>query len=252
MKKLSVTIITKNEEAHIADALASVSFADETIVVDSGSTDRTVEIAEKSATKVVFHEWPGHVAQKDYAVSLAANDWVLSIDADERVSPELAAGIREALANPTVDGFRVRRKAFYLGRWIEHCGWYPDYRIRLWNRRRGRWGGMDPHDWVEVDGAAGTIDADILHYTYDGISDHVKTIDFFTTIGARRYFEAGRRSRLWDLVLRPPLAFLAKYFVKQGFRDGAPGLVVCLLHGYYVFLKYAKLWELQRGGGSAS
>ena len=247
MEKLSVTIITQDEEANIADALRSVAFADETVVVDSGSSDGTVEIARKLAGKVLHHDWPGHVAQKNYAVGQATHDWILSIDADERVSGELANQIKAILAGPDADGYRVRRKAFYLGRWIRHGGWYPDYRVRLFHRRRASWKGVDPHDLVAVDGKVGTIDADILHYTYNSISDHLCTINSYTTISARRYRELGRRCRWWDLVLRPPAAFLQKYLVKRGFLDGRTGLVICLLHGYYVLLKYAKLWELSHG-----
>ena len=244
MEKLSVTIITKNEEARIADALRSVAFADEAVVVDCGSADRTVEIARGLGARVVHHDWPGHVAQKNYAVGHASHRWVLSLDADERVSPELAERVQNTLRAPDAAGYRVRRRTWYLGRWIRHCGWYPDSRVRLFDRERARWGGIDPHDLVEVDGPVGTLDADLLHYSYDDIADHLRTIDGFTTIGARRYFELGRRAGVTDLLVRPPLAFLNKYVVKRGFLDGIPGLVVCLLHGYYVLLKYAKLWEL--------
>ena len=244
MEKLSVTIITKNEESRLADALLSVSFADEVVVVDCGSADRTVEIARGSGAKVIHHDWPGHVAQKNFAVEQASHRWILSLDADERVSPELAERVRATLRAPDAAGYRVRRRAWYLSRWIEHCGWYPDARVRLFDRERARWGGIDPHDRVEVDGPVGTLDADLLHYSYDDLADHARTINSFTTIAARRYFELGRRCRARDLVFRPPLAFLNKFVLKRGFLDGLPGLVVCLLHGYYVLLKYAKLWEL--------
>lgn len=248
MEKLSVTIITKNEEANLPAALASVSFADQTVVVDSGSTDRTVQIAAESSAKVIVNEWPGHVAQKNFAVDQAEHEWILSIDADERISDKLADQIRRVLDNPEADCYRVRRKTFYLGRWIKHCGWYPDYRIRLFNRNHARWGGIDPHDIVESKGKVADLDGEILHYSYRDISDHLKTIDFFTGITARRFFEKGRRCRLWHFVFHPPFAFLQKYFLKLGFMDGRAGLIICLLHGYYVLVKYAKLWELQRTG----
>jgi glycosyltransferase involved in cell wall biosynthesis len=244
MERLSVTIITKNEEARLPDALRSVAFADEVVVVDCGSTDRTVEIARGLGATVIHHDWPGHVAQKNYAVKRASHRWVLSLDADERVSPELAERVRAALASPAAAGYRVRRRTWYLGRWIAHCGWYPDARVRLFDRERARWGGIDPHDLVEVNGPVADLDADLLHYSYHDLADHLRTINDFTTIAARRYFELGRRCRATDLVFRPVLAFLNKYVMKLGFLDGTPGLVVCLLHGYYVLLKYAKLWEL--------
>jgi len=249
MEKLSVTVITKNEEHNIADALLSVDFADEIVVVDSGSEDRTVEIARRFTDRVIEKDWPGHVAQKNYAVEAASHDWILSIDADERVSPELAAGIRRVLAEgPDRDGYRVRRKVFYLGRWIRHCGWYPDYRVRLFDRRKAKWTGLDPHDIVEVHGETGRIEADLLHYTYRDISDHLGTIDSYTTIGARRYKEAGRRAGAWDILLRPPYTFLKKYVFQRGFLDGFAGLLISMLSAYYVFLKYAKLWEMGRKG----
>jgi glycosyltransferase involved in cell wall biosynthesis len=244
MEKLSVTIITRNEEARLADALRSVAFADEVVVVDCGSTDSTVAVARAMGAIVVHHDWPGHVAQKNFALERASHRWVLALDADERVTPELARLVRAALESPTAAGYRVRRRTWYLGRWIRHCGWYPDARVRLFDRTCARWGGINPHDVVEVSGPVAALDGDLLHYSYDDLADHLRTIDSFTTISARRYHELGRRCRPWDLALRPPLAFINKYLLRLGFLDGVPGLVVCLLHGYYVLLKYAKLWEL--------
>jgi glycosyltransferase involved in cell wall biosynthesis len=242
--KLTVTVITKNEADNIERCLASAPFADEIVVVDSGSDDGTVEIARRFTDRVVINAWPGHVAQKQHAVDLAEHDWILSLDADEEVSDELAAQI-EALkaAGPEREAYTVRRRTFYLGQWINHSGWYPDTRIRLFDRRRARWGGTNPHDEVICDGSVGELAGDVNHYSYRDMSHHLSRINEYTTIMAAESFAKGRRAGLVDLLLRPPFAFVKKYVLQKGFLDGRHGLVVCALTGYYVFCKYAKLWE---------
>jgi len=246
VKPLSVTIIAKNEERNIAKALESVSFADEIIVVDSESSDRTCEIARQRHAKVIVRPWPGHVAQKNYAISQATHDWILSIDADEVVSERLAISIKHALEDPPTDitAYRVSRKVWYLGRWIRHCGWYPDQRIRLFRKDKSKWGGIDPHDIVQTDGKVMDLDGDLLHFTYRNMAHHLDTVNKYTTIMATRYYELGRSSRIIDVLFRPPFTFIKKYFFNLGFLDGIPGLVICIIASYYVFLKYAKLWEL--------
>ena len=243
--RLSVCIVAMNEEDRIADCLRSVDFADEWIVVDSHSTDRTREVAVDLGARVVERDWPGHVEQKNFAIDQAQHDWVLCLDADERISPELRASVLAALArNEQPDGFECARRTWYLGRWIRHGGWYPDRKLRLFRRSRGRWGGTNPHDHVFVEGGVERLDGDILHYSYRSLSDHLKTIDSFTTIAAREKLARGRTAGLLDLVGRPSWKLLRMYVLKGGFLDGVPGLVVAVTGSFYVFLKYAKLREM--------
>jgi len=248
--KLTVTVITRDEARHIEAALQSVAWADEIIVVDSGSTDDTVSIARRMATRVEVREWPGYGAQKNYAAEIASNDWILSLDADERVTPELGEEIRNTLkAAPTHCGYRLPRVTWYLGRWIRSTDWYPDYQLRLYDRRAARWNTRRVHESVEADRAPGILRHELQHYAYRDIADHLETIDRYTTLAARQMHEAGRRASVLDLALHPPAAFLRNYVAKGGFRDGATGLVISRMNAYYVFLKFAKLWELQQRSG---
>jgi glycosyltransferase involved in cell wall biosynthesis len=247
LKKLSVAIITRNEEGNIDRCLSSVAFADEIIVLDSGSEDRTVEIARRYTDRVIETDWPGHVKQKQRAVDQAAHDWILAIDADEEVTLLLRESIQAALSEEEgKDAYTLTRKVYYLGQWINHCGWYPEWRIRLFNRRKGRWGGYDPHDKVESSGTVGKLLGDLNHYSYRDVSHHLARINEYTTIMARQYFQKGRRGRFDQMLLRPPFNFIKKYFWQMGFLDGVAGFVICVLASYYVFLKYLKLWELGR------
>ncbi|MBI5442820.1 MAG: glycosyltransferase family 2 protein [Deltaproteobacteria bacterium] len=249
--RLSAILICKDEVEKIRGTLESVRFCDEVIVVDSGSTDGTLEICRELADVVVERGWPGHVAQKNHALSLARGEWVLSLDADERVTPELAEEIRRVLAaEPHVDGFFINRHVHYLGRWIDHSGWYPEPRLRLFRRTMGRWGGTNPHDEVILDGPSGRLRGDIVHFTYDDLEDHVRTLNGFSSILAGEHAAAGRRFSWAALLLRPPLEFLKKYVLKRGFLDGPQGFFVASLSAVYVFLKAAKLWEKERVGGS--
>lgn len=245
---LSVCIITLNEADHIEACLASVAFADEWIVVDSHSTDATRELAERHGARVVERDWPGHVAQKNAALELATHDWVLCLDADERVSTELRTSILAALdAAERADGYEMARRTWYLGRWIRHGGWYPDRKLRLFRRSVGRWGGIDPHDHVELDGRTERLAGDLLHFSYDSVSDHLATIDSFTSIAAREKQKRGKRASLLDLVGRPVWKFVRMYLLRGGFLDGWQGFVVAALGSYYVLLKYVKLRELSLG-----
>lgn len=244
--KLTVTVITRDESAHIAAALQSVSWADEIIVVDSGSTDDTVAIARRYATRVEHRDWPGYSAQKNYAAAVASNDWILSLDADERVTPQLAAEIRQALTSePAVRGYRVPRVTWYLGRWIRSTDWYPDYQLRLYDRRAGTWNGRRVHESVTLQGAPAVLRHELQHYAYRDISDHLATIDRYTTLAAEQWLSEGRRTNGFELFIHPRLAFLRNYLLRGGFKDGAAGLLVSKMNSYYVFLKLAKLWELQ-------
>lgn len=245
--KLTVTVITRNEAAHIVPALQSVAWADEIVVVDSHSTDDTVALARPHATRVEVRDWPGYGAQKNHASESAANDWILSIDADERVTPELAAEIRELLAGePPARGYRIPRVTYYLGRWIRSTDWYPDYQLRLFDRRAGRWNGRRVHESVELQGAPGRLRHDLQHYAYRDISHHLATIDRYTTLAAEQAFADGRRTSALAAFVHAKLAFLRNFILRHGFTDGSVGLVVSTLNSYYVFLKLAKLLELQR------
>ncbi len=247
MAPLTATIITRNESAHIADALDSVSWADEILVVDAESTDNTVALARRTAARVIVREWPGYVAQKNFAAEQACHDWILSLDADERVTPALAGEIRGLLrTGPQAAGFRVPRVSFYLNRWLRSTDWYPDFQLRLYDRRRARWDGRYVHESVKAEGAVAKLRGELLHYPYRDISEHLATIDRYTTLAARQAAESGGRAGAVDLLLRPPVAFLRNYLLRAGIKDGQAGLVVSVLNSYYVFLKFAKLWELQR------
>jgi len=248
--KLTVTVITRNEAANIEAALASVRWADEILVVDSESTDDTAAIARRYATRVDVRPWPGYSAQKNYAAALAANDWILSLDADERVTPALAAEIQSLLqSEPPYRGYRVPRVSHYLGRWIRGTDWYPDYQLRLYDRRAGEWNGRRVHESVALKGEPGRLTNDLEHHPYRDISDHLATIDRYTTLAAEQMRAEGRIPSLAGVALHPPFAFLRNYILRGGFKAGGAGFTVSMLNSYYVFLKLAKARE--RGSMSA-
>jgi glycosyltransferase involved in cell wall biosynthesis len=254
--KISVYMITYNNERTVERALQSVAWADEIVVVDSFSQDKTVEICRKFTDKVFQRKWPGYRDQYQYAADLTAHEWIMFVDADEEVSPELAAEIRKKLNERAGDwdGFFAYRRTYYLGRWIRFGGWYPDGEIRLYRRSRGRWeGGL--HAKIVVDGKVDSLKSQYLHYTYRNISDQIQTIDQYTKVAAEDLFKNGEKFCLSKLLFRPPLRFVKEYILKSGFRDGLPGLIIVVSTMYYVFVKYAKLWELrtsrkQDGNGS--
>ena len=247
MPKVSVTIITKNEAEDIAAALDSVAWADERIVVDSCSTDDTASIAGWHGARVVSREWPGYIAQKNYAASLASHDWILSLDADERVTPALAGEITATLGRePAERGYRIPRVTFHLGRWIRTTDWYPDDQLRLYDRRAAEWTGRRVHEGVTVKGPIGRLRHELQHYAYRDIDEHMETIERYTTLAAQQMFEAGRRATFFDVAVQPKFAFFRNYILKRGFLDGTAGLIISRMNAYYVFLKFAKLRELQR------
>lgn len=241
MPRLTVTLITLNEAANIAAALASVAWADEIVVVDAGSGDDTVAIARHAGARTETRTWPGYSEQKNYAASLATHDWILSLDADERVTPALAAEIKQLLSSdPPRRGYRMPRISHYLGRWIRGTDWYPDYQLRLYDRRAGRWNGRRVHESVTLDGSPGVLRNDLQHFPYRDISHHLATIDRYTTLAADQLRAEGRVPSLGGIVLHPPFAFLRNYVLRGGFRAGTAGLIVSGLNSYYVFLKLAK------------
>jgi glycosyltransferase involved in cell wall biosynthesis len=253
---LTATVITLNEAGNLQAALESLRFADEIIVVDSESADDTVGIARKFTDRVYVRPWPGYVAQKNFAAEQAAHDWILSLDADERISAPLADEIRHSVlgaeqsgygehgggAGPA--GYRIPRVTFHLGRWIRSTDWYPDYQLRLYDRRRARWAGRLVHESVRADGDVQQLRGEILHYAYRDLAHHLQTMDRYTTLAARQMFEDGRRAGWLDLAVHPPAAFLRNYVLRRGFRDGVPGLVISAMNAHYVGLKFSKLWEL--------
>lgn len=249
---ISVCIITLNEEAHIEACLRSADFADEWVVVDSHSTDRTRDLAAAFGARVIEHDFAGHIEQKNVAIDAATHDWVLCVDADERVSPELREAILERLRRePLPDGFTMPRRNHYMGRAIHHGGWYPDAKLRLFRRSRGRWIGRNPHDRARVQGRVEPLEGDLLHWSYATLSDHLRTIDRFTGIAARERHARGERAGFLDLTVRPWARFAKMYIVRRGFMDGLPGFVLAVMGAFYVFLRYAKMVALQAGADGA-
>jgi glycosyltransferase involved in cell wall biosynthesis len=245
---VSGIVICRNEERGIARCLESLAWCDETVVVDSLSTDGTQEIARAYTDRVIEQPFLGYVKQKNFALDQARHDWVVCLDADEALSAELVQEIPRAIAGAedAVSGFVLDRVTFFLGVWHDRGEWYPDPQLRVFRRSRGRWGGRDPHDRVELEGATRPLGGRLLHWNYRDLSDHVQQIDRFSTLLAREMHQAGQRFRLRDLLLRPFGRFLKGYVLHQGFRRGMPGFMVSVSTAYYVFMKYAKLWEIER------
>lgn len=250
-EKLTVLIPARNEEANLRDCLASVKWADELFVVDSFSTDRTLDIARELRARVVQHEYLNSAAQKNWAIPQATHDWVLVLDADERVSPELAAEVRELLSapgGPPAAAYRVFRRTFFFGREIRHCGWDTDSVVRLFRKGRARY----PEQWVHadmlVDGPVERLAGRIDHYTYRSLDQYFEKFGRYTTWSARDLHARGRRAGVLNLLARPLARFVKMYFLRLGFLDGVAGAVLCGLAACSVFTKYAKLWEMQLAG----
>ncbi|MGD8296500.1 MAG: glycosyltransferase family 2 protein [Desulfobacterales bacterium] len=248
--RLSAVIITYNEENNIGRCLDSIrEVVDEIVVVDSFSTDATQKICLGHNIKFLQHPFEGHIEQKNYAVSCAGSDYVLSLDADEALSETLKRSILAAKQNWRCDGHDVNRLTNYCGRWIRHSGWYPDTKLRLWDKRKGRWGGVNPHDRVIMDDHCRIchLAGDLYHYSYHTITDHIEQINRFSGIAARAAFVDGRNANLvLDIVLNPLLTFFKKYFLKLGILDGYPGFMIAIHSAYGKFLKYIKLRELNK------
>jgi glycosyltransferase involved in cell wall biosynthesis len=247
MNRLSVIIITHNEEENLPRCLESVKWADEKIVIDSHSTDRTPQIAADFGCTYFDLDWNGFGAAKQAALDRATGDWVLSIDADEAVSDKLRVAIVEAVAGShSYCGFEMPRCTNFLGRWIRHCGWYPDYLVRLFRREAGQFDLAVIHEKIAVKGPVGRLSGDLLHYCYPDLERYFAKSNRYTTLGAAEVFRQGKRAGMADLVFRPPISFFKHYIQKAGFLDGPQGLLVSSLSAAAVFNKYAKLWHLGR------
>ena len=256
MLEISAVIITLNEEKRLARALESLcappAVANEILVIDSGSTDRTAEIAKRYGARVIAHPWEGYAQQKNFAASQAKHDWILSLDADEALSVPLRESILQLKRAEPGDaaGYVMSRAAFYQGRWIRYSGWYPDFKLRLFDRRYGTWVGDYVHEHVETSGEVENLSGELEHYTCDSFGEHLRTLDRYTTLAAEEAFARGKgrseRLLVAAMLAGPPWKFFETYFLRQGFRDGFQGFAIAVMAGFYVFLKYAKLWKMGR------
>lgn len=243
---ISLVIITFNEEAHIERCLRSCPFVDDIVVVDSFSTDNTAELAKRAGARVYQEKWQGYGPQKAYAAAQAKNPWVISLDADEALSPELANEITTKFSalDPEA-GYLFPRRSFFLGRWIGRGGWYPDYQLRLFNKDKSQWDSAALHEKVKVKRQL-KFERDLHHWVFDDLADQVQTNNRYSGLGAQSLAASGRRFSLFHLLTKPPTKFIETYFFKAGFLDGLPGFLISVSAAYSVFLKWAKLWEIER------
>ncbi len=248
--KLSAVIITYNEEKNIETCIDSLlEVADEILVVDSFSTDKTEEICKSKNIRFIQNAFEGHIQQKNFAMNKASYRYVLSLDADEALNHTLKESILTEKENFTFDAYYFNRLTSYCGQWIKHCGWYPDKKLRIWDKTKGEWGGKNPHDKVmmEVNTSSKHLKGDLLHYSYHDIDEHIKQIQFFTSIGAKEAFARGKKSNILLIIAKPFFRFIRDYIIKGGFLDGYYGFVICANSAYANFLKYLKIYELSRG-----
>lgn len=246
-----MAVVTLNEEANIEACLESVSWADEIVILDSGSTDRTVEICRRYTDKVFTQDWTGYASQKNAAFDLAGRDWILSLDADERLTPALADEIREMLehARPDLDGYYLPFKVYYKDKWLRHGGFYPEKHLRLFRRGRGRFGDRAVHEAIKVDGRIGTLKHHVEHYTYRSVSDYISRMETYSSLSAQEYFQAGRRIGPVGISGHALFTFAKMYLIKLGFLDGYEGFLMAGLYSVYTYVKYAKLRELNLEAG---
>jgi glycosyltransferase involved in cell wall biosynthesis len=242
---ISIAIVTRDEEINIEDALKSVADAKEIIIVDSFSTDGTVELCKQYTDKVFQHEWQGFARQKQMAVDYAEGPWVLILDADERVTPELKTEIITSIADTDCTGFYIPRENYFIGKWIRHSGWWPDNTLRLFKKDKGRLESREVHEKVVVEGSVAYLRNPLKHYTYRSISDFVERMGRYSTLAAIEIRKDSGHSGLFSLTAKPLAMFLKMFIVRRGFLDGTRGLMLAILYSYYTFLKYAKTWEKQ-------
>ncbi len=244
--RLSVAIITYNEENNLNRCLESVNgVADEVVVIDSGSEDRTQEIARAAGAKVIEHRFEGHIEQKNFAMHQCQNDMILSLDADEALSRGLSDSIQKAKQNEPKPAYIMNRLTNYRGNWIKHCGWYPDSKVRLFDRRKSSWGGENPHDKIILeDGIRPTkVEGDILHYSYPDLGSHLKQIDYFTSIMAKGMVASGKKPSMLKELFGAPFKFFQSYFLQLGFLDGYAGFQICKISAFATYMKYSRLRE---------
>ncbi len=248
MEKLSVFIITHNEEKNIKACLESIKWADEIVVVDDDSRDDTIKICKEYTDRIFQEEWKGYSGQKQSAMDKTTGNWVLNLDADERVTLELRLEIEDVLASKenVKDGYLIPFKSYFSGKWIKHGGWYPDYHLRLFRKVKGRFGDEKVHEGVKVEGSIGYLKSPVEHYTYNSISDFIKRIDLYTSLFAEDRYKKGKEARWEQLIFRPPFTFFKMFFLQRGILDGYYGFLLAILYSYYTFLKYAKLREMWR------
>jgi glycosyltransferase involved in cell wall biosynthesis len=248
MIKLSVVIITYNEEKNIERCLSSVrDVADEVVVLDSFSKDKTEVICKRHHVKFFQHAFDGHIEQKNRAITYATNEYVLSLDADEALDEQLIESIRKVKADFQKDGYYMNRLTNYCGHWVRHCGWYPDKKLRLFDRRKGAWTGTNPHDKYELfqgDKNTGHLKGDILHYSYYSLDDHYRQVEYFTTIASKAYYQKGKKAKAYKLFVNPVSKFISHYFINLGFLDGIAGYRISKISAYATWLKYKKLQDL--------
>ncbi len=246
MPSVSATIITKNEAGSIERAIRSLGAADEIVVVDCGSTDGTVDAAKRLGARVLEHPWESFASQKNFAAGEAGHDWILSLDADEELNPDARDFLRAWKSSlPGAAAYRLARRARYCGRWIRHSGWYPDWKIRLYDRRRGRFEGAYVHESVATDGPVGTLPGEILHYTCDSLAEHRSRIEFYTDLAAREMFDHNEGVSALERLVMPPWGFVNAYFLRLGVLDGAAGFNIARMAARYVRRKYDKLEALR-------
>lgn len=246
--KISAAIITYNEERNIARVIESLRCCDEILVLDSGSNDRTVEVATNLGARVVEASWHGYAAQKNIAVELAAHDWILSLDADESLSEALEAEIWHIKkSGPLYDGYTVPRLAQYLGKWILHSGWHPDRKVRLFDRRKAKWIGEFVHESVSVTGTVGHLKSSLLHFTCNSLSEHLRSMDSYTTLAAQEIVSRGRTVTFSHLLFDPMWTFFRTFILKRGYLDGVEGLSIAYMAALYNFIKYAKARDMSPG-----
>lgn len=244
-----MVIITFNEELNIERCINSVKeITDDIVVIDSFSTDRTRDIAGLEGARVVLHEFIGHIEQKNWAVTQAKYPFILSLDADEALSNELKKSILEVKKNKTADGYTINRRTNYCGKWVKHCGWYPDKKLRLWNSAKGRWKGINPHDRYEMEKGSIIVHlkGDILHYSYYTLSDHINQMNKFSEISAQEYYKLGRKSNIMKILFSPLIKFMKDYILNLGILDGYTGFVISRVSAHASFLKYMKLLQLYK------
>ncbi|MFH0909827.1 MAG: glycosyltransferase family 2 protein [bacterium] len=244
--KISACVITFNEERKIRRCLESLAWCDEIVVVDSHSTDRTVEICREFTDRIDQHDWLGYVGQRNVIRELARYPWLLFLDSDEEVSPALRDEIQDELdrANGVFAGYEFPRLVYFNGKWIRHGEWYPDVKLRLFRKDAGRSEGQEPHDHVVVTGPVKRLANPVWHYTYDDYRDQIEQMNRFSTITSQQKFVQDTRFRWSDLLFRPLIHFVKGYFLRGGFLDGAHGFIIACTCSFGAFLKYAKLWEL--------